>query len=74
MSNDHDRYRENGVWVPFYAWGDLGGAGAITTLPIGDEAAGRQRQPVGFRGAAPGASLDDRGLPRVRVKAGSAHA
>lgn len=68
MSTDHDRYRDGwGGWAPFYAEGYLGGTGSasvlsgVTDLP--------KRQPIGFRGAAPGASLDERGKPRIRVKA-----
>lgn len=70
MSNDHDRYRDGSVWLPFYADGDLGSVGCQTTLPIVEGASAPTNQPIGFRGAAPGASLDARGLPRVRVKAG----
>lgn len=66
--SDHDRYRDGwGGWSPFYAegyMGSLGSAHAISTDVIA-----RKRQPIGFRGANPGQSVDDRGLPRIRVKA-----
>ncbi len=66
MSNDHDRYRDGwGGWAPFYAAGEVSGGSSASTLA---GAAVSRAQPIGFRGAAPGQSLDDRGLPRIRVK------
>jgi hypothetical protein len=67
MSNDHDRYRDGwGGWAPFYAAGEISGSSSASTL---QGSAVRRTQPIGFRGAAPGQSFDDRGLPRIRVKA-----
>lgn len=65
--NDHDRYRDNGIWLPFYADGCVNGGASHTTLQ--STVAPKNQQPIGFRGAAPGRSFDERGLPRVRVKA-----
>lgn len=69
MSADHDRYRDGALWLPFYAEGDVQSGGGATTLSVPDNFDPAPRQPIGFRGAAPGESLDRRGLPRVRVKA-----
>lgn len=71
MSFDHDTYRRGygNAWGPWWAEGYISTGGTATTL--GGNYAQPMRQPVGFRGAAPGASLDERGLPRVRVKVGS---
>jgi hypothetical protein len=45
------------------------GYSAQTAEVIHDDETPLRRQPVGFRGAAPGHSYDWRGLPRVRVPA-----
>lgn len=67
--SDHYNYRDDGLWLPFLEKdAPLGGVGHQTTLPMDGERPAA-RQPIGFRGANPGLSLDDRGLPRVRVKA-----
>ena len=68
MSADHYEYRDDPCgWAPFKADGQLSGIGYQSTL--GADGFAHRRQPIGFRGANPGQSLDDRGLPRVRVKA-----
>lgn len=36
---------------------------------LATDGCGARPQPIGFRGAAPGQSADERGKPRVRVKA-----
>lgn len=66
-SADHYEYRQSDCgWYPFVAYGEISGLGCVTTLPCETYVA---KQPIGFRGAAPGESLDARGLPRIRVKA-----
>jgi hypothetical protein len=67
MSADHWRYRDGwGGWTPFEAEGHVTGGSSVSLLP---GISSYRSQPIGFRGANPGQSLDDRGLPRVRVKA-----
>ncbi len=68
MSFDHDKYRIgwSNAWDIWWASGDVYAGGTATTLPGEFEPL---VQPIGFRGAAPGASMDNRGKPRIRVKA-----
>ena len=65
--SDHDAYRDGNAWLPFWASGDVNGAACA--IPLQGEGVMPRRQPTGFRGASPGASVDDRGLPRIRVNA-----
>lgn len=75
MSLDHFQHRgDGGEWMLWYdAWGDVSGSATASTLSLPDNFVLPRRQPIGFRGAAPGESLDARGLPRVRVKAHGVH-
>lgn len=73
MSCDQFRYRFGvGGWLP-EIWPEqdtalaLGAAGAVSN----DGAVYASRQPIGFRGAAPGESRDARGRLRIRCKARS---
>jgi hypothetical protein len=68
MSIEHWWHRDGSVWLPFAAQGYVTSGGCATTLRCEETP---QCQPIGFRGAAPGQSLDSRGKPRVRVKARS---
>lgn len=72
MSALHWPYRDGAIWMPFFADGFVTTGGCVTTLSVPNDFRPVARQPIGFAGAAPGASLDPRGLPRVRVKAGRA--
>ena len=71
--SDHYRLRNapNG-WAPFEAEGWVQTGGSANS--VGHDSVEPRKQPIGFRGANPGASRDDRGLPRIRIKAGSSPA
>ena len=65
------RYRDDRTgWQPFEAEGYTASGGFASALDNLDPLPVK-RQPIGFRGSAPGPSYDHRGLPRIRVKAGS---
>lgn len=68
--SDWNHKTEGGVWLPFFAEGYMGGLGCVGAITIVEQSASKN-QPIGFRGAAPGKSLDDRGLLRIRIRAGS---
>lgn len=69
-STEHRRYRGGPYGNTWDLWEDADGyvqtGGTATTLPCDRDP---PMQPIGFRGAAPGQSVDARGLPRVRVRA-----